>query len=186
MIADIYPVVAIGILSLGITFVLFKWLKSYAEGQGEHLGGTIKYGGALAGFVVVTSVLLFVYRMVDSRATDVNIDDAWSMDVVHENGSHVFGKARIRQKPGARDFSMSGELTITKPPGYLSFSSKAGAISGQDLIFVYLNSEGEEGLARGTLLTDAPASFSVNYFDSVDADKNDVPRGLIIFTRLDE
>jgi hypothetical protein len=45
-------VTGLALVTLVLTFVLFRFLQSQAEGQSKLLGGTIKYGGSLAGFVL--------------------------------------------------------------------------------------------------------------------------------------
>lgn len=176
-------VLVFGVASLGITFVLFKWLDSWAEKNKKTVNGTIKYGGGLLGFVIVTSTLTMVYNMIVPSETNVDISGRWSMVLTRNDGKKVSGEASIHQRLGKKYFSITGRVRTEKKPGFVSFQSISGTITNKMVVFVYVNSRSEQGVARGILLSDNPIDFTLNYFDSHESDKNNDRKGLITFTR---
>ena len=179
----IEALVVIVVLALAVTFVLFRFLRSQAKGKSKTMGGTIKYGGALAGFVVVTGVMLLVYSAIGGGGSNVDISGKWDIRFVRTDGIVVEGEADVVQDSGATSFSVSGTVNTEKVPGFVSFSSTSGTITGRSVVFVYRNSRGEEGIAKGDLTDDAPTLFTVVYADSTDSDRNEDPKGTIEFRK---
>lgn len=181
MFSEFLYVTAYGLVALAITAILFRWLTSWAQGQGTVLGQGIRYGGSIAGYVLVIALLLIIRVAVSHRPTNVSIDGLWTMDYTREDGGQVSGEGRIAQEGGQRSFSITGGVVTEKDPGFVSFSTLSGTISGRSVVFVYRNSRGEEGNAQGQLTKDAPGYFVVSYRDTIDL--NGDTKGLIAFTR---
>ncbi len=179
-------ILAFGTFALIATAILFKWLGSRATGQGRVLGQTIQYSGSIAGFVLVFGLLVSVYEMLEPIETQVSLAGSWTMQLTREDGSTVDGTATIVQRRGKRSFSITGEIPMARDPGYVSFSTPAAAINDLSVIFVYNNSRGEEGVARGELLEENPDHFTVVYADILDKNFNLDSKGQIRFARVSE
>ncbi len=183
MITRVVEFIVVGAMGLFITLVLFRFLDAWAEGKGAFLGTTVKFGGALAGWVVVTVVLLTVWDRVATVRTSINLDGDWDIVLEREDGVRVMGQAHIHQRRDEPRIHVTGTITTEKKPGYVTFSTKSGTISDRAIHFVYVNSRGEEGLANGQILEDTPNAFTVQYRDAHESDRNGDPQGLMHFSR---
>ena len=192
----IFCVGLLTVLALATTFVLFKYLSSWAEGQTPLLGGTIKYGGSLAGFVLIFVLLSFLLERVtniqqklrtDHEYTSINLDGGWLMTSYVNGNKHTLGSACIKQSDGSRFLSMAGiiensKFDKTKPN--VSFSTHAGQIAGNIMYVIYQNSDEEMGVGKGIIVGSGKVSeFSFQYTDLINSDKNDNPSGQITFNR---
>lgn len=184
---SLIPVFGISLLSLFITFFLFKVLESYANAEGKALGSTVKYGGALAGFVVVTSSLVVLHNTLlptPKPETNYDINGQWDIEFLHRShasGDPILGAVSIHQQVGSKQISIVGETYSTVAGNRPAFKSITGTINDGNVIYVYDTTREELGLARGTLLEPTPEEFTVTFIDVVD--KNGDPEGTIKFTR---
>lgn len=176
-------VTGLALVSLALTFVLFRFLKSRAQGKGKLVGGTIQYGGALAGFVLIFGLLFGAfYRLRGDRGvtTAISLAGTWSVELRGSKGSVVTGSATIRQRPNDPVLEMSGEVADKQP---VTFSSLVGVIRGRDIFLIYENLEGERGLIRGQAIEDTPKILRLAYNDLVGYDTDGDPSGTIVLTR---
>lgn len=179
-------ILALGVFSLLVTIVVFKFLESSAEGQGKLLGGTIKYGGAAAGFLLINSALIFAYNTINQvpAETEITIDGEWSFEfqgITNQAGEKITGEADIKQEKGRRDFKIVGSVTNGDTPQAGSFNSIIGSLHDDQILFVYTDTGNELGLAQGVLTSNAPDSFEIVYNDLDDS--NDDVQGRIKFER---
>jgi hypothetical protein len=181
-------VVILAILSLVVTFVLFRWLESHAEGQSELLGGTIKYGGALAGFVLVFWLTSYVFERTQERedSTEIDLAGEYRLELVRKDGQSRKGTATIRQRGKAARIDITGDVESTHLPPSVSFHTVEGVLRGRRLIWLYENEEREVGLALGDIQSDRPVRVVLSYSDLSETDTNSDPRGRLIFTRVEE
>ena len=96
-------VTGLALVTLLLTFILFRFLQSQAEGQGKLLGGTIKYGGSLAGFVLIFSILFGAFyrlRVDPGVTTPISLAGQWSMELRTSKASIETGVVTIRQRRG--------------------------------------------------------------------------------------
>jgi hypothetical protein len=180
-------VVILAVLSLVITFVLFKWLESHAEGQSELLGGTIKYGGAVAGFVLVFWLTSHAFEQTQERedSTDIELAGEYRIELVRNDGQTRAGTATIRQRGKTTRIDITGEVENTYQPPSVSFHTVEGVLRGRRLIWLYENEDRELGLALGDIQSDRPARVVLSYSDVSGSDVNTDPRGRLIFTRVE-
>ena len=180
-------VVILAVISLLITFVLFRWLESHAEGQSELLGGTIKYGGALAGFVLVFWLTSHAYERTQDKedGTDIDLAGEYRIEELNSNGQTSKGTATIRQRGKAARIDITGDLESTERPPSISFHTVEGVLRGRRLIWLYENEDREIGIALGDIQSDRPARVVLTYSDISASDINDDPRGRLIFTRVE-
>ena len=180
-------VVILAVISLLVTFVVFKWLESHAEGQSELMGGTIKYGGALAGFVLVFWLTSHAYdRARDNEdSTEIDLAGEYRVELVQGDGQKLMGTATIRQRGKESRIDITGEVESPLTPPSISFHTVEGVLHGRRLIWLYENEEREVGLALGDIQSDRPARVVLTYSDVSDTDTNSDPHGKLIFTRVE-
>ena len=176
-------VTGLALVSLVMTFVLFRFLKSRAEGKGKLIGGTIQYGGALAGFVLIFGLLFGAFHRLRNDpgvTTSVSLDGAWSLELRSSNGTVVTGSATIRQRRNDPVLEMSGEVADKQP---VTFNSIVGVVRDRNIYLIYENLEGERGLIRGQVVEDKPQTLRLAYNDLVGYDRDGDPSGSIVLTR---
>jgi hypothetical protein len=172
----------IALLSLGVTFVLFHYLQAYAEGQSQLLGGTIKYGGSLAGFALISVLFTQVY---DSIVKTENSQKMGESTVVNLAGDYRMryevnnrmqdGEAHIVQEPGSPNFLISGAV------GKRTFRGDCCYVGPRRrMYFLYENNAGEQGLAMGDLLSDRPDSIMLAWYDAYTFDVDGDTTGTMV------
>jgi hypothetical protein len=185
MSGQFFEFLIVAVLSLGITFVLFRWLESHAEAESPLLGGTIKYGGALAGFVLVFWLSSYLYRNMfsaDAR-TAISLDGEYDMVEIASNRETSRGSATIRQEPGKTSFDITGEIESVQNPPSISFHTLTGIMKERRLVWLYENEQGEMGIALGDVRSDHPDRIVVTYGDVLGTDLNEDVQGRLVFTR---
>ena len=176
-------VVGLALVSLGLTYVLFRFLRSFATGKSKTVGGTIRYGGALAGFVLIFGLLFGAFRNLRPEpgvTTPISLAGKWSIELRPSKGGVQSGFATIRQRRNDPVLDMSGELTGDKP---ITFSSMLGVIRGRNVYLFYENLSGERGLLIGHATDDTPKSLFLIYTDLIGYDKNGDPTGTLLLKR---
>jgi len=176
-------VTGLALVTLVLTFVLFRFLQSQAEGQSKLLGGTIKYGGSLAGFVLVFSILFGAFyklRADPGVTTPISLAGEWSLELRTSKATVEKGVVTIRQRSGDPVLQMSGELTGKQPT---TFTTVAGVVRDRKVYFIYENLHGESGIIRGLVPNDKPNSLTLVYTDLIGHDRNDDPSGTLLLTR---
>ena len=143
----------ISVLSLVATFVLFKWLTSYAHGKTKFLSGSIRYGGAVAGFVLIFVVLFYAWAEFSATGdrTEIDLAGKWNMRMVKTDQSERAGLATIRQSAGSTRVSLVGEVESRSTPPSVSFHTLVGVVRQRQLVILWENSRGEMGIALGTI-----------------------------------
>lgn len=176
-----YEFLGVAVLSLIITFILFKFLESYATGKGNILGSTISYGGSLAGFVLIFYILNSAYMKImdDNEKTSVNIAGEWSIELKTADGIKHTGTAYIKQDKGNIHIKVNGIIDTTKT----SFSSFSGVIIENRILFIYENSEREYGIARAISIHDNPDYIVWKFNDVDEYDDDNTPEGTIEFKK---
>lgn len=177
-------VTGLALVTLILTFVLFRFLNSHAEGKGKLLGGTIRYGGALAGFVMIFGLLFGAFHRLHGDPgvkTPVSLAGRWKIDLRTSTQAAVSGSAIIRQRRNDPVLEMSGELLGQTA---VTFSSIVGVIRGRDIHLIYETLEGERGLIHGQIPDDDPKTLRLVYNDLVGFDKNTDPAGILVLTRI--
>jgi hypothetical protein len=178
-------VTGLALLSVALTFVLFRFLKATAEGKGKLLGGTITYGGSLAGFVLIFTMLFGAFYRLRSDpgvTTPIAIAGAWKLQLHTSHGLVFEGTATIRQRHGDPIFAMSGEVHEKKP---VTFDSMVGMIRERDIYLIYENLDGERGMIRGKVTSDVPKTLHLVYTDLVGSDRNGDPTGTLVLQKID-
>ena len=176
-------VTGLALVTLVLTFVLFRFLQSQAEGQSKLLGGTIKYGGSLAGFVLIFSILFGAFyklRADPGVTTPISLAGEWSIELRTSKGNVETGVVTIRQLRGDPVLQMSGEVTGVKAT---TFTTVVGVVRDRSVYFIYENLHGESGIIRGHVPNDTPKSLTLIYTDLVGSDRNDDPTGTLVLTR---
>jgi len=176
-------VTGLATVSVSLTFVLFRFLRSQAEGKGKFLGGTIRYGGSLAGFLLIFGTLFGAFYRLKSDpgvTTPINIGGEWSLDLHMSTSTKLKGSVTIRQRQGDPVITMSGEILGA---GAITFDSMVGMIHDRDIYLVYENLKGERGVIRGKAMTDDPATLSLVYTDLAGSDLNNDPTGTLHLKR---
>jgi hypothetical protein len=176
-------VTGLAIVTLVLTFVLFRFLQSQAEGQGKLLGGTIKYGGSLAGFVLLFSILFAAFyrlRADPGVTTPISLAGEWSIELRTSKGGAEAGVVTIRQRHGDPILQMSGEITGVEAT---TFTTVVGVIRDRRVYFIYENLHGESGIIRGLVPSDTPKALTLIYTDLIGHDRNDDPSGTLVLTR---
>lgn len=175
----------IGLLTLVVTFGVFGLLKSYAEKkvQGKK-GTTLKYGGALLGYILVFGAFSAFYgRFVAAgEQTTIQLDGRYTLALHRADGEVRTGSAVIRQMRGTTYLDISGEVVSKTTPPAVTFASTGARLNGRELAFIYKNSRGEMGVVTGLIPEDQPQSFTLNYYD-VRGDANLDPEGRLVFER---
>lgn len=175
-------VTGLAAVSVSLTYVLFKFLQSQAEGKGKLLGGTIQYGGSLAGFLLIFSVLFGAFYRLKSDpgiTTPINIAGDWSVELQTSRQTKVVGTVTILQRQGDPHITMSGEIGAHS----VTFDSMVGMIRERDIYLIYENLEGERGVIRGKATTNVPATLSLVYTDLIGSDRNQDPTGMLLLKR---
>jgi len=185
MSVKLFEFLVIASVSLAITFVLFKKLDSYAEGKTKFLGGSIRYGGSLGGFLLVCVVLFHSYSkmLADGESTTIDLNGKWDIVLTTGNDERRSGTATIQQQEDSARLQISGEIESTIKPPSISFSSLTAVLRDARLVFLYETSDRQIGIAMGDIQSDKPKTFSVSYFDVLSADTNDDLEGGIKFSR---
>jgi hypothetical protein len=180
-------VVILAVLSLVVTFVVFRWLESHAEGQSELMGGTIKYGGALAGFVLVFWLTSHAYERTrqQEEGTEISLAGEYRVELVQNDGEKWMGTATIRQRGKASRVDITGDIESPRTPLSVSFHTVEAVLHGRRLIWLYENEEREVGLALGDIQSDRPARVVLTYSDVSGSDTNSDPHGRLILTRVE-
>ena len=175
-------VVGLALLSLGLTYVLFKFLESFATGKSKTVGGTIQYGGALAGFVLIFGILFGAFAKLRPAGvtTPISLAGKWSVKLHTSHDQTFNGTATIRQTKNDPVLEMSGEVGGAKP---VTFGSMLGVIRNRDLYLIYENIDGERGLLHGHVTEDKPKTLLLVYTDLIGYDKNNDPTGTLRLTR---
>jgi hypothetical protein len=176
-------VTGLALVTLVLTFVLFRFLQSQAEGQSKLLGGTIKYGGSLAGFVLVFSLLFGAFyklRADPGVTTPISLAGEWSIELRTSKATVETGVVTIRQLRGDPVLQMSGEVTGVKAT---TFTTKVGVIRDRSVYFIYENLQGESGIIRGHVPNDTPKALTLVYTDLIGSDRNEDPTGTLVLTR---
>ena len=175
----------IGLVSLIPTFVLFRYLDAKAEGEGKYFGSTIKYGGSLAGFVVVFGVLFGAFYKLHAErgvTTPISLDGQWTMTMKTSTRRTFSGLVTIRQAEDDPYLDVAGEVdTIDGPPQ--TFGSVIGVISGRKVYFFYENTRGDRGVVEGRILDDHPTRLILSYHDLVGFDRNGDAAGMMYLDR---
>lgn len=186
----VVTVVIISLISTGITYLLFKKLSSFADGQGKFWGNNVKYGGAVAGFVIVFSLLNYSLSSVRESfvpvETTVNIDGHWYLKLTTSNTDLLrYGQANVIQKKGKSSFQISGEIRSTVNPPSLTFFSHSATIEDQNkkVLFLYEISLKEHGMAIGNTVVDEPENFFIHYYDVNEYDHKLNLEGRLDFSR---
>lgn len=174
----------LSVLSLGITFVLFRWLESRADADSPLLGGTIKYGGALAGFVLIFSLLSYAYEKSSAKdTTSIWLAGEYDIEQLRSDGQKRAGSATITQRKGSSEFDINGEIESKRNPPAVSFHTVAGVLKQRRLIWLYENDRREMGMALGDIRADIPTRIIMTYGDVLGSDLNADIQGRLIFTR---
>jgi len=176
-------VTGLALVTLVLTFVLFRFLQSQAEGQGKLLGGTIKYGGSLAGFVLIFSILFGAFyrlRADPGVTTPISLAGEWSIELRTSKAEVETGVVTIRQRHGDPLLQMNGEITGVQAT---TFTTVVGVIRDRRVYFIYENLHGESGIIRGLIPSDTPKALTLVYTDLVGHDRNGDPSGTLILTR---
>ncbi len=180
----------ISIISLVITYILFSKLKASAEGKGTVWGNSMTFGGSLAGFVIVFTLLFQAYsQLVDAStaesSTEISIDGNWQLHIEAKSGETESGYATIQQAPGSAKFEVYAQLRDVNGD-LITFSSEIGELRSHHAIYVYQTNKGEIGLALGDIPKNNPDSFSMAYYDVANTDKNNNDEGTISFIRIQD
>jgi hypothetical protein len=176
-------VTGLALVSVLLTFVLFKFLDAHAEGKGKLLGGTIRYGGSLAGFVLLFSVLFGAFYQLRGDpgvTTPISLAGDWTVEEQASKGTASRGTVTIRQRRHDPVVEMGGEIT---GQGATTFSTIYGVIHGRDVYFIYENLDGERGIIRGQVSSDTPTRLRLVYTDLVGYDRNNDPSGVLLLTK---
>jgi hypothetical protein len=176
-------VTGLALLSGLVTFVLFRFLDAQAEGKGKLLGGTIRYGGSLAGFVLLFSLLFGAFyrlRGDPGVTTPISLAGDWIVEEQTSKQTTARGTATIRQRRNDPVLEMGGEITGVHAT---TFSSIFGVIHGRNVYFIYENVDGERGIIRGQASSDSPTRLRLIYTDLVGYDRNNDPSGVLLLTK---
>jgi hypothetical protein len=174
-------------VSLVLTYVLFKFLDSRAVAKGKLLGGTIRYGGALAGFVLLFTLLFSAFyrlRADPGITTPINLAGEWKIALHTSHRNVELGRAIIRQRKHDPVLEISGEVSGRSDPVGTTFASLFGVIRGRSVYLFYENRDGERGLIHGAIIDDQPRVLTLTYNDLAGFDRNQDPSGTIVLTRM--
>jgi hypothetical protein len=176
-------VTALAVISGVLTFILFRFLDAKAEGKGKLLGGTIRYGGSLAGFVLLFSILFGAFyklRPNPGVMTPVSLAGDWDLQELTSTGKSFKGSATIRQQKNDPILEMGGEIVGGKSA---TFTTMYGVIRDRNVYLIYENIDGERGIIRGQVTTDAPTKLTLIYTDLIGHDRNNDPTGTLVLTK---
>lgn len=177
-------ILTLAVISLIITFVLFETLQSYAQGSTPVVGGSIAYGGALAGYVIVFTILFSAYfKISETESTDINIGGKWFLLMTKSDGSKRSGRANIEQSRRSVRIEVIGEVVSETSPPSTTFSSLVGVVRKRRIVFIYENSRREMGIVFGDIVDSQPEEFTTFYYDVLSTDTNNDPKGRLKFSR---
>lgn len=183
----------IALLSLAITFVLFKKMESTASGEGSIFANhRVRYGGAIAGFLIVYVFLFYGYNSLKpppifELSTNHYLNGVWKIDAHPTSDVHTIGKGTIQQDKNNSIFKVRGEFdNLEEGKPKIIFNSIIGQIDGDDFYLIYETSQNERGVCTGKLDTNDPNKFYMDYYDLIGFDKQDNPTGRFYWTRIDE
>ena len=173
----------LAVLSLVITFVLFRWLESRADATSPLIGGTIKYGGALAGFVLIFWLLSYIYdNSFSSRIkTGIQLEGAYYIHQWKPGGVAQVGSATISQRIGDPEFDIVGEVENEKNPPSISFHTVSGVIKDKRLVWLFENNHREMGIGLGDIRSDQ--KFVMTCGDVLGNELDAGIKGDLIFTK---
>ena len=184
-------ILAIGLASLIVTFIVFKYLQSFAEGKGNFGNQTIRYGGALAGYVVVFSLLFGAFYSLSKetgKQSEVELKGKWEITLTTSKNEIRKGTAEIIQETHSPFFTITGLVENPDPKRKaLAFISPVGVIDDNVVQFIYEThheSGTERGIAKGTVQQNQPSEFFLTYEDLIGHDNNEDPVGRIEFSRM--
>jgi hypothetical protein len=114
-------VALMAIISTSITYIMFKKLSSFTEGQGKLMGHTIKYGGAIGGFVLIFGLLNYSFTTIKSSIEDddttVEINGDWFIKLTpYDSATNYYGRVHISQQIGGDYFELRGEIRNSVRP----------------------------------------------------------------------
>lgn len=176
-------VTGLALISVVLTFVLFKYLDSQAEGKGKLLGGTIRYGGSLAGFVLLFSLLFGAfYKLRGDRGvtTSISLAGKWTIEMQTSKHTSATGIATIHQRANDPIVEMGGEITGAAST---TFTTIHGVIADKTVYFIYENADGERGIIRGQIIEKVPTHLRLVYTDLIGFDRNGDPSGVLLLTK---
>jgi hypothetical protein len=176
-------VTGLALVSLLLTFVLFRVLQAQAEGQGKLLGGTIKYWGSLAGFVLIFSILFGAFyrlRADPGVTTPISLAGDWSIELRTSKGGVEKGTVTIRQRHGDPVLQMDG---VIEGVGETTFSTVVGVIRERSVYFIYEDLDGERGIIRGQVPDDSPKTLRFVYTDLIGHDRNEDASGTLLLNK---
>lgn len=174
-------------VSLVLTYVLFKFLDSRAVAKGKLLGGTIRYGGALAGFVLLFTLLFSAFyrlRGDPGVTTPISLAGEWKIALHTSHRNVELGRAIIRQRERDPVLEISGEVSGRSDPVGTTFASLFGVIRGRSVYLFYENRDGERGLIHGAIIDDKPRVLTLTYNDLAGFDRNGDTAGTMVLTRM--
>ncbi len=179
-------------LSLVSTYILFRYLNATASGEGRFLNGTVKYGGSLAGFVVVSLVLFGGYKaifkekptervgnsIIKPTSTEIDINGRWLLEFREPSVDNIrnlypTGSVCIRQEDQSTAFIISGDIYEDgqrSAKNLATFRSEVGKINGNRATFRYsmTSNGGVTGEANIVITNDVPKMLLVDYRDDND------------------
>lgn len=176
-------VTGLALVSVLLTFVLFRFLKAEAEGKGKLLGGTIQYGGSLAGFVLIFSILFGAFyrlRADPGVTTPISLAGDWALEEQTSRQVTLKGTVTIRQRRSDPVLEMGGEITSGQA---ITFSTIVGVIRDRNVYFIYENMDGERGVIRGQVSSDSPTTLRLVYTDLLGYDRDGNPSGVLLLTK---
>lgn len=191
----IVGIVVLTIMSLLASYVLFNVLSSWAEGKSELFGGTIKYGGAIAIFLLVFSALLFGFSQIshivpafrtEDEFTDIYLSGNWKMISYVDKTAEKIGFATIEQESGSRFFTMTGTIENSKFNASnpdVTFTTLAAQISDRRFYLIYENSDNESGVGQADIVTIPVTEFSFVFRDLIDRNFDGITSGQIRFVK---
>lgn len=176
----------VAVLSVIITFVLFRWLESRADATSPFIGGTIKYGGALAGFVLIFWLLSYIYdNSFSSRIkTGIQLEGVYDISQWRPGGVANIGSATISQRIGDPEFYVVGEIENEGNPPSISFHTVSGVIKEKRLIWLFENDRREMGIGLGDIRSDQ--EFVMTCGDVLGNELDAGIQGNLIFTKRKE
>lgn len=177
----IVVVVVLALVALLLTFVLFRYLDSFAQGQSEVMGATIKYGGALGGFVLILSLLSVMVIKFSEIETLMRSEDEHSSYSVNgvwqlQEGSLRDGCMKIEQHSNSRLINV---VAILEDDANLTTTmvSLIGEVVGNRIYFVFQSSTDEVGLAIADLIAHSPKQLTLNLEDLAMHERDGIKKG---------
>jgi hypothetical protein len=136
------------------------------------LGGNIKYGGALGGFVLIFWLVMKAYYNVISqheKKTPIDIAGAWeTVTTEHVQDGRRRGSTIIDQEEKNPLFYVTMELDdIDNPEKKIAIKALIGYIRDREIIWIYETSERNTGIAMASAHEDRPKTLTMRYYDSI-------------------